>query len=128
MANASGVDAENWAQRLYDVVAPAIRTAIKEPGKGKGPDPELRRYAGTYGEAPWGGEVAVLPWEDGLAMIGLPTKQPVKELVKLKKVSEHTFRRVRKDEALGEEIVFEPGPDGRPTRFKRHNNYSPRLR
>jgi hypothetical protein len=128
MANAQGVESDKWAQRLYDIVGPAVRAAIKEPGKAKAPDPELRRYAGTYSDAPWGGETAILPWEEGLAMIGFPTLDPVKELVKLKKTGEHTFRRVRKDEALGEEIVFTMGPDGRATRFTRHSNYSPRVR
>jgi len=128
MANANGVDSGKWAQRLYDIVGPAIRAAIKEPGKGKATDAELRKYAGTYSQAPWGGEVAVLPWEDGLAMLELPTMEPVKELVKLKKTGEHTFRRIRKDESLGEEIVFEMGSDGRPTRFTHHSNYAPRVR
>jgi len=48
--------------------------------------------------------------------------------VKLKKTGEHTFRRIRKDESLGEEIVFEMGSDGRPTRFTHHSNYAPRVR
>jgi CubicO group peptidase (beta-lactamase class C family) len=128
MANANGVESDRFAQRLYDIVGPAIRAAVKEPGKGKTPDAELRRYAGTYSEAPWGGEVAVLPWEEGLAMLDLPTMDPVKDLVKLKKTGEHTFRRIRKDESLGEEIVFEMGPDARPARFKHHSNYAPRVR
>jgi len=128
MANANGVDSDRWAQRLYDIVGPAVRAAVKEPGKGKTPDADLGRYAGTYSEAPWGGEVAVLPWEDGLAMLDLPTMEPVKELVKLKKTGEHTFRRIRKDESLGEEIVFEMSSDGRPTRYKHHSNYLPRVR
>jgi CubicO group peptidase (beta-lactamase class C family) len=128
MANANGVDSNKWAQRLYDIVGPAVRAAIKEPGKGKVPGADLRKYAGTYSQAPWGGEVAVLPWEDGLAMLDLPTMEPVKELVKLKKTGEHTFRRIRKDESLGEEIVFEMGSDGRPTRFKHHSNYAPRVK
>ena len=128
MANANGVDSSKWAQRLYDIVGPAIKAAIKEPEKGKAPAADLRRYAGTYSEAPWGGEVAVLPWEDGLAMLDLPTMEPMKELVKFKKTGEHTFRRIRKDESLGEEVVFEMAPDGRPTRFKHHSNYAPRVR
>jgi len=61
-------------------------------------------------------------------MLDLPTMEPVKELVKFKKTGEHTFRRIRKDESLGEEVVFEMGPDGRPTRFKQHSNYRPRVR
>lgn len=33
------------------------------------------------------------------------------------------FRRIRKDDTLGEEIV-----DGRATRFTRHGNHYPRVR
>jgi hypothetical protein len=35
---------------------------------------------------------------------------------------------VRDDEELGEEIVFEMGPDGRAARLKWHSNYYPRIR
>jgi hypothetical protein len=69
-----------------------------------------------------------VPWEDGLAMLSLPTMNPMKDLEKLKKVGDHTFRRVRKDESLGETVVFDMGPDGTPTRFIRHSNYSQRVK
>lgn len=128
LANAQNLNARLWAQRLYDIVAPAVKAAVKEPGKGKPPDPELRRYLGTYSLAPWGGEAAVVAWEGGLAVVELPTMDPLKELDKLKKTGEHTFRRVRKDDTLAEEVVFEIGPDGRATRFKQHSNYSVRTR
>jgi len=128
MANAQNVDAGDFARRLYDVVAPAVKAAMKEPGKGKPRDPGLRRYAGSYSLAPWSGEALVLPWEDGLGVVELPTMQPLKELEKLNPVGEHRFRRVRKDETLGEEIVFEMGPDGRAVRFWQHSNPYPRVR
>jgi CubicO group peptidase (beta-lactamase class C family) len=128
MTNAQGVDAGRFARNLYDIVAPAVRAAVKEPEKAKAPAAELAAYAGAYDSAPWGGEVAVLPWEDGLAAVELPTMDPVGNLEKLKKTGPHIFRRVRKDETLGEEVVFEMGPDGRPLRLRRHSNVSPRLR
>lgn len=128
MTNASGVPARRWTQNLYAIVAPAIRDAKKSPGKGKPPDPSLRRYAGTYDEQPWNGEVAVIPWEDGLAMLSLPSTDPMEDLERLKKVGEHRFRVVHKDDSLGEEIVFEVGPDGRTTGFTRHSNRSARVR
>ncbi|HQR46888.1 MAG TPA: serine hydrolase [Thermoanaerobaculia bacterium] len=128
MANASGVDVGDWGRRLYDIVAPATTAAEKEPGKAKPADPELRRYAGAYDARPWGGEIAVLPWDDGLALLALPTDDPVKGLVKLKKTGEHTFRRIRKDETLGEEVVFELDADGNVERLKRHGNFSVRLK
>jgi CubicO group peptidase (beta-lactamase class C family) len=128
LANVLGIDAQEWAQGLYDIVAPAIRAAVREPGKGRTPDPGLRRYAGTYDGQPWEGEVAVLPWEDGLAVLELPTMEPAKKLIRLRKVGENTFRRIRKDEKLGEELVFEMGPDGRPVRLVWNSNYQPRIR
>jgi CubicO group peptidase (beta-lactamase class C family) len=127
LANASGVDTGAWAEQVLAIVAPALKAATKEPGKGKTPDPGLRKFAGTYSEAPWGGEAFVLPWEDGLAMVSFPSEHPMKDLVRLKKTGELTFRRVRKDETLGEEIVFELGSDGRAARFRRHSNYVTRV-
>jgi CubicO group peptidase (beta-lactamase class C family) len=127
MANAQGVDVNQWAQRLYDIVAPAIRDAVKDPGKGKATDPSLRRYVGTYDVQPWAGEVAIVPWEEGLAMIELPTMDPVEGMDRFRKVGENRFRRIRKDDSLGEEIVFELGPDGRATRFTQHSNHYARV-
>jgi hypothetical protein len=126
MANALGVSSQQWAQRMYDIVAPAIRAALKETGKSKASDPELSRYPGTYLSS-FGGEFAIFRWEDGLGMLSLPTMEPVKNITKLKKTGEHRFRRVRKDEALGEEIVFEIGADGKPSRVRMHSNYYPRV-
>jgi CubicO group peptidase (beta-lactamase class C family) len=128
MVNAQGVNTERWAQRLYDIVAPAVRDAVKAPEKAKAPDPSLRRYAGTYDVQPWAGEAVILPWEEGLAMFELPTMDPVKEMERFKKTGEHRFRRIRKDDSLGEEIVFEIGPDGRATRFTQHSNHYRRVR
>ena len=128
MVNSSGVRTERFAQRLYDIVAPAVKEATKEPGKGKASDASLRKYAGTYDVQPWDGEVAILPWDEGLAMVAFPTMDPVKDLDRFKKVGEHRFRRIRKDDSLGEEIVFEMGADGRATRFTQHSNHYPRVR
>ena len=128
LSNAQSLDSQDWAQKLYDLVAPAVAAAIKEPGKGKTPDASLRAYAGTYDAQPWAGEVAVVPWEDGIAMLELPTMTPVKDLEKFRKTGEHRFRRIRKDESLGEEVVFEVAADGRAVRFVRHSNVLRRVR
>jgi CubicO group peptidase (beta-lactamase class C family) len=128
MVNAQGVNAGQWAQRLYDIVAPAVADAVKEPGKAKLPDLDLARYVGTYDVQPWGGEAVILPWKDGLAMVELPTMDPVKEMDRFQKTGEHRFRRIRKDDSLGEEIVFEIGPDGRATQYTQHSNHFRRIR
>jgi CubicO group peptidase (beta-lactamase class C family) len=125
MANAQAVSVNAWASRLYDIVAPAVKAA-RDGQKVTLPE-DLSRYSGRYSVFPWGGEVAVVPWKDGLAMVDLPSDDPVKDMTRLKKTGEHRFRRVRKDDTLAEEVVFEMGPDGRPTRLKRHNNHYPRV-
>jgi CubicO group peptidase (beta-lactamase class C family) len=126
LSNAHEAASEAFAQCLYDIVAPALKDAVKNPAAAKKPDAKLNKYAGVY--SAWNGEMAVILWGDGLAVMDLPTMSPVKSLLKLKKTAEHTFRRVRDDEELGEEIVFELGPDGRAARLKWHSNYYPRIR
>ena len=60
-------------------------------GQGQGAGPRrCERYAGTYDAQPWAGEIAVLAWEDGLAMLELPTMDPVKSMDKLRRIPEST--------------------------------------
>jgi len=127
MANAQGVNTSQFVQRVYDIVAPAIKVAVKDTVKLRPEDRSLAPYLGTYASG-FAGEIAVVRWEDGLATLGLPTMEPVRGLTKLRKVGEHTFRRVRRDDTLGETIAFEMGPDGRPTRLVWHSNHYRRVR
>jgi CubicO group peptidase (beta-lactamase class C family) len=128
LANAQGVDTGAYAQTLYSLVAPALQAASKDPGKGKAPDPSLRPLVGAYDTGGWSGEAAVVLWEDGLGVIDLPTADPLKEMYKLRKTGDNTFRRILPDDSLGEEFVFEVGSDGKPTGFRQHSNFYPRIR
>jgi CubicO group peptidase (beta-lactamase class C family) len=127
MANAQGVNTTQFAQRIYDIVAPAIKVAVKDTVKLRPEDATLAVYLGTYASG-FAGEIAVVRWEDGIATLGLPTMDPVRGLTKLRKVGEHTFRRVRRDDTLGETIVFDMGADGRPTRMVWNSNHYRRVR
>lgn len=127
MSNAVGVESESFAGRMYDLVAAAIKDAVKNPKAAQPISPELKKYTGSYNDS-FGGELAIIVWEGSLAALSLPTMDPVKAIEKLQKTGPHTFRRVREDGALGEEVVFEMGPDGRPTRLKWDSNYYPRVR
>ena len=126
LSNALGVDSELFAQRIYDIVAPAVLAAVKDPKGAKAVDPDLKKYTGSYAST-FGGEIAIVVWEDGLSSVWLPTMDPVRGLTKLRKTGVDTFRRVRQDGELGEEVVFEMGADGVPTRLKWHSNYYPRT-
>jgi CubicO group peptidase (beta-lactamase class C family) len=135
MANAQGVNTAPLVQRMYDMLGPALRAATgkkddesKDDGgeaaqktPEKAPDASLENYRGLYASG-FAGEIAIVIWEDGLASVGLPTLDPVAGMMKLKKVGDHTFRRVRKDDSLGETIVFDMGPDGRAERLRWHSN------
>ena len=127
-ANASGVDAGKFTAVAYAIVAPAIAEA-KDPKKpAKNLDKSLQPYIGIYDNQPWGGETAVVYHEDGIAAVDFPTDDPLGDLQKLKRVKGNTFRRVRKDGELGEEVVFEVGPDGKVTRLKWNSNYQVKVR
>lgn len=127
LANAQGFDPQQLAQRLYDIVSPALRDAAKDPSKPRTVDPSLDKYVGRYEHSTFVGELAVVRWEDGLATLNLPTADPVKTLTRWKKTGEHSFRRVREDGALGESMDFDIGTDGVPTRLRRHNQNYPRI-
>ena len=127
LANAQGVDTGTLAQSAYDLVAPAIREATREGASPPARDSALAAYVGTYASG-FAGETAIVAWEDGLATFALPDDEPVQNLAKLRKTGPHTFRRVRKDGTLAEEIVFEMGPDGRASRLIRHDNHYARVK
>jgi len=87
-----------------------------------------RAYAGSYASTFSRTETAIVAWDDGLAMLPVPTTDPMGSLTKFRKTGEHTFRRVRDDGALGEPIVFEMGPDGKALRYVQHSNPYERRR
>jgi CubicO group peptidase (beta-lactamase class C family) len=155
MANAQGVSSNEFAQRMYEIVSPAIKSATGSSKPTEEPQPadggrvdansaakaargttrsgpvetvlpqqesELSVYTGVY-ESGFAGEMAIVEWEDGLAALGLPTMNPMKGLIKLKKVDGvHMFRRIRKDDGLAETIEFQLGPDGRASLFIWNSN------
>jgi len=126
MANTFDADATNLAQQAYSLFGPAIKEALADTaGKTPPPDPALDRYLGTYWS--FGGEMEVIRWQGGLATMQIPSDDPVATIAKYRKVGEHTFRRVRADGELGERMVFDLGPDGRPIRA-RTNYLMARLR
>lgn len=115
-----------FASRAFDLVAPAVAKALASPDEtaDRAFDPEP--YAGVYGSI-WG-QVAIVPWRDGLAVLGLASSDPAASMQRLQYVDKDTFRIVRDDdESLGEAVEFELGPDGQAARFKRHSIWQERI-
>ena len=127
MTNASGVNSRMFAQQVYKIFSPALKATNSED-EIKSLKPEFEKYLGLYSEAPWGGETAVISWEGELAMVGLPTTSPVKGITKLKYIEDGTFRRIRDNDKLGEEIIFETDNYGKVIRMWQHQNFAPKFR
>jgi len=145
--NALGVSPRSFTGRIHEIVEGPIAEASEEREEGAAvatADPEERasasdtessapdtldldRFTGTY-DASFGGEIAVVRWEGGLAMVGLPTDDPVDALTRLRHEEGATFRRVRDDDALGERVVFETDDSGAVTRIVRFSNHYPKVR
>lgn len=90
-------------------------------------DPE--QYNGIYTAQPWGSEKKVLNWYGNLAILDLPSNNPLEDMTLLQHISGDVFRTIRRDEALGEEVRFERDEKtGKVTRMWRHSNYSVKVK
>ncbi|NGX15813.1 serine hydrolase domain-containing protein [Wenzhouxiangella sp. XN24] len=127
LTNTIGSEPGFYAAKAFDLIAPAIESALDAPDEAPARNAEWLRYTGVYDNI-WG-QVAIVPWQDGLALLYLGSRDPAKDMVRLRHVGEHTFRRVRNDDdSLGETVYFEPGEDGTVRRFKRHSIWMNKLR
>lgn len=137
MTNTTGISPRPYTQRLFEIFHPAlsadkadeIRVAesddVRAPTLAPAQD-AIDRVTGRY-QGSWGGDSEVLRWKEGIAVVSYPTDQPLRSLTRLKHVEGLTFRRVRKDDGLGEEWTFETDETGAVTRMWRNNNYSIRV-
>jgi len=123
MINAQGVSPSKYATGMRDILKKATDKAKEEKAA-----VDLEAYVGHYNAQPWWGETAVLPWQGKLAVFGLPSENPAKGLTLLKHIEGDTFRRLRKDETLGEEVKFERDKTGKVVRMWQHSNYENKIR
>jgi len=123
MINAQGVSPGKYATGMRDILKKAT-----DKGEGEKAEVDLEAYAGHYNAQPWWGETAVLPWQGKLAVFGLPSENPAEDLTLLKHIEGDTFRRLRKDETLGEEVVFDRDKTGKVVRMWQHSNYENKIR
>jgi len=150
MTNGRRVSASSYARMAYDIMAPAILAAVAEGADapvaqedhamsesmqsmmaGMSAEeraahhlqmhgPSLESLTGLYSR-PLGTESMVTTWNGQLVVVGLPTSNPLTSMTRLKHIEGYSFRRVRPDGDLGEEYLFEAGPDGAMTYWV-HNN------
>ena len=119
LASASGVAVGKYAHVLYQIVKPA--------NGDDAPNPTLAPYLGSFSDFPWGGETLFFSWGGELASVSLPTMDPMKEMDRYRRTGDNEFRRIRKDDTLGETTTFVLGSDGRAVSYRVHSNSFPRV-
>ena len=90
---------------------------------------DLEQFIGLYNGQPYESEKKVLSWYGHLAILDLPSKNPLEDMTLLQHIQGDVFRRIRRDDGLGDEIVFERDPNtGKVTKMWAHSNYSVKLK
>lgn len=122
MINAGGESPDLFAKEIREIISkiPKGKTDAKN-------NVNLEQYSGTYTSQPWGSEKIIMPWYGDLVMLNLPSENPDEGMTVLQHVSGDTFKRVRRDKTLGEEIKFERDSSGKVLRVLQHSNYSNRI-
>jgi len=124
MTNAEDGSPALFANRMFDVVAPAIKKAVTPQQEPAQPDASWKNYVGTYSD-PTDWDYDVLVVGNTLVLYGhdYPTEEnPVDNLVELTPVAEHTFR-MTGENGDGELLIFEMNKNGVVERVKMGENY-----
>jgi CubicO group peptidase (beta-lactamase class C family) len=90
---------------------------------------DLEEYTGLYNAQPFGSEKKVLTWYGHLAILDLPSANPLEDMTLLKHITGDIFQKIRRDEGLGEEFIFERDPKtGKVARMWANSNYSAKIK
>jgi hypothetical protein len=125
LANRNGVDVDGYARVIFDILEASGSVSSAESGKAS--DDNFDDFTGNYNLTPWWGEDLVFRWKDGLAMVSLPTMDPVNEMTLLKHIKDDQFRVIRSDETPGHEVIFLRDESGRVTRMNQHGMSVPKM-
>jgi CubicO group peptidase (beta-lactamase class C family) len=106
MINANGVSPNKYVSGMHGIL-----------NKVKAVDPEdqskkdLTAYSGYY-KMDILDEMYISTWEGNLVMINLPTNSPAESMTLFKHIEDDTFKRIRKDDELGESLTFSRNDQG----------------
>ena len=124
LTNAIGSTPGDYAAQAFELIGPVIEQALAASEVTERDD-SMAAYAGVYGSI-WG-QIAIVPWEDGLAMLALEAANPAQAMQTLQHVDGDEFKRVRSDDTLGESIRFVMDDDGLAQRMNVHSIFFERI-
>lgn len=124
--NRNGANVSGYASKILDMLDAG---ATPEPDDSTEHENILDYddYLGSYDYRPWGGEELVFRWKDGLAVVALPTMDPLGDLVRLQHVDGDRFHTIRDDESPGYEVFFRRDETGGVTHIIHHSIDLPKL-
>lgn len=124
MSNAEDGSPSFFANKIFDIIAPAIKKAVAPPSEIAKSNPAWQIYLGKYSDpTDWEYEVMIL--NDRLVLYGYdypPEENPKSGIIDLTPVHGHTFR-MTGENGDGELLIFEMGPDAKVARIKKGENY-----
>jgi CubicO group peptidase (beta-lactamase class C family) len=126
MANRNNVNVDGYAAKIFDILE-AGGTPQKKTDAEIAASTDLEPYIGNYDIRPWGGEDMVFRWKSGLAMINLPTMDPLGGLVRLRHIEGDRFHTVRSDDQDGHEVSFQRNAAGEVTHIVYHGTVWPKM-
>lgn len=126
MANRNNVNVYGYAAKIFDILE-AGGTPQKKADSENDNGIDLEPYVGNYDIRPWGGEDMVFRWKDGLAMVNMPTMNPIANMVRLKHIEGDRFRTIRKDDQDGHEVSFRRNEAGEITHVLYHGIEWPKM-
>ncbi len=129
LTNADDGNPGFYLKQIFTLLAPAIKKAVAPAPVVAQADSEWSKFVGTYRDA-WG-DTEILVMNGELVMIDPTASDPKESLLKLIPAGKNRFRTVEETfnyGEIGEFITFELGPDGKATRMKIGENYTPRLK
>lgn len=125
-AMATGSDGPGpYVAAIFQLLDKRKAFAFKDPVPAKGVN--LENFAGRYDAQPWGSELVIVPWAEGLAMLYLPSSNPARELTLLKPKGGDSFRHVREDGSEADEVHFDRDKSGNVVRMVQFSNPRSRL-
>jgi len=126
MANRNNVNVYGYAAEIFNILE-AGGTPQESTDKESDSGIDLDAYVGNYDIRPWGGEDMVFRWKDGLAMVNLPTMNPVANMTRLKHIEGDRFVTIRSDDQDGHEVSFRRNEAGEITHVLYHGIEWPRM-
>jgi len=123
LANRNRVDVDGYASVLFDI----LEAGGASPDTARPGEENLGDYLGSYNMHPWGGEDLVFRWKDGLAIVSLPTMDPVGNMTLLKHLEGDRFQTIRSDGQPGYELRFQRDDSGRVSYLSYHSVRLPKM-